>query len=177
MRLRPVPLEKSNRSSSAASRRLPRNGRDVQAASEAGAQLIAHISGGRPGYAVRLIEDPSALAFRSEKLGDLQPLLSSTRVRKFSYAEKLAGDRDAFRNALLLWLSFWRDVLLRAGGAATPSANTDRSQEIDSLGEAPAAFPRVAALCPISSRRSSASMPMSTRPPGRDPAPGLAKGK
>jgi hypothetical protein len=34
---------------------------------------------------------------------------------------------------LLLWLSFWRDVLLRAGGASAPPANIDRSQEIDAL--------------------------------------------
>ncbi len=133
VRLRPVPLEKVEPFVERRIAQAAADGKDIQAASEAGASLIAHISGGRPGYAVRLIEDPSVLAFRSEKLADLQPLLSGTRVYKFSYAEKLSGDKDAFRNALLLWLSFWRDVLLRAGGASTPSANTDRSQEIDSL--------------------------------------------
>jgi DNA polymerase-3 subunit delta' len=54
-------------------------------------------------------------------------------VDKFAYAEKLAKDKDAMRNVLLLWLSFWRDVLLRAGGASTPIANIDRAQEIESL--------------------------------------------
>lgn len=108
-------------------------GAEVPPGAEAGAQLIAHISGGRPGYAVRLLEDPAALAFRLEKLDDLQALLSSTRIRKFSYAEKLAGEKDGLRNVLLLWLSFWRDVLLRAGGSSTPPANIDRSEEIDSL--------------------------------------------
>jgi hypothetical protein len=34
---------------------------------------------------------------------------------------------------LLLWLSFWRDVLLQVGGAATPPANMDRSQQIEAL--------------------------------------------
>jgi DNA polymerase III subunit delta' len=133
LRLRPVPLEKVEPFVERRIQQARAAGIDVQPALEAGARLIAHISGGRPGYAVRLIEDASGLAFRSEKLGDLQALLSSTRVRKFSYAEKLASDKDSFRNALLLWLSFWRDVLLRVGGASTPPANLDRSQEIDSL--------------------------------------------
>jgi DNA polymerase-3 subunit delta' len=100
---------------------------------EAGARLIAHISGGRPGYAVRLLEDPAALAFRAEKLADLQDLLSATRARRFAYAERLAGDKDGLRITLLLWLSFWRDVLLCSGGAAMPPANLDRMSEIEAL--------------------------------------------
>jgi DNA polymerase-3 subunit delta' len=100
---------------------------------EAGARLIAHVSGGRPGYAVRLLEDPSALAFRAERLADLQSMLSGTRARRFSYAEKLAGDKEGLRSTLLLWLSFWRDVLLSVGGAATQPANIDRVQEINAL--------------------------------------------
>jgi hypothetical protein len=37
------------------------------------------------------------------------------------------------RANLLLWQSFWRDVLLRSGGASRPPANIDRVQEIESL--------------------------------------------
>lgn len=108
-------------------------GGTLPSGTEAGAKLIAHISGGRPGYALRLLDDPGALAFRLEKLNDLQALLAGNRMRKFAYAEKLALEKDALRNALLVWLSFWRDVLLRSGGSSTPPANIDRSQEIDSL--------------------------------------------
>jgi DNA polymerase-3 subunit delta' len=98
-----------------------------------GARLIAHVSNGRPGYALRLLQDPSALSFREEKLGDLHSLLPASRVDKFSYADKLAKDKDGIRTVLLLWLSFWRDVLLRVGGASTPIANIDRAQEIEFL--------------------------------------------
>ena len=104
-----------------------------QNADEDSARLIAHVSGGRPGYALRLWQDPSALAFRDEKLNDLQALLPATRVVKFAYAEKLAKDKEAMRNVLLLWLSFWRDVLLRSGEASVPLTNIDRAREIDSL--------------------------------------------
>ena len=99
------------------------------------ARLIAHISGGRLGYALRLMQDPSALEFRNEKLSEAQSFITAARVDKFAYAEKLFKDKDAMRNVLLLWLSYWRDVLLCAGGSAVPLANIDRTKEIESLAE------------------------------------------
>jgi len=101
---------------------------------EAGrASLLAQISGGRPGYASRLTTDESLLHTRSERLNDLQSLLKSTRVQKFSYADKLSKDKDAMRQALLFWLSFWRDVLLKASKAASPITNVDCMDQIDVL--------------------------------------------
>ena len=97
------------------------------------ARLISHVSGGRPGYALRLLQDPSALTTRAQKLDELRSLLPASRVDRFAYGEKLARDKDGMRSVLLLWLSFWRDVLLRAGGASTPLANIDRAQEIEAL--------------------------------------------
>ncbi len=97
------------------------------------ARLIAHISGGRLGYAIRLLNDPSALGFREERLNDARSLASAGRMDKFTYAEKLAKDKDTMRSVLSLWLSYWRDVLLCAGGAAAPLANIDRMKEIESM--------------------------------------------
>jgi DNA polymerase-3 subunit delta' len=102
-------------------------------AERAQAHLIAHVSGGRPGYALRLLKDESALEFRAERLADLGRLLTSTRVQKFNYAERLAKDKDAMRRTLLIWLSYWRDVLLRASGASTSIANIDQNETITSL--------------------------------------------
>ncbi|MGA7192289.1 MAG: DNA polymerase III subunit delta' [Anaerolineales bacterium] len=99
------------------------------------ARLNAHISGGRLGYALRLLSDPSALEFRNEKLNEAQSFITASRVDKFSYAEKLSKDKDSMRNVLLLWLSYWRDVLLRAGESSVPIANIDRAQEIESIAE------------------------------------------
>jgi hypothetical protein len=39
------------------------------------------------------------------------------------------------RQVVLIWLSYWRDVLLRAGGVSAPIANLDRVQEIEALAE------------------------------------------
>lgn len=97
------------------------------------AKLIAHLSGGRFGYALRLMENPSLLEKRETRLDDLQSLISASRVEKFAYADKLAGDKEAMRQAILVWLSYWRDVMLRAAQAETPLVNVDRNLEIEDL--------------------------------------------
>lgn len=97
------------------------------------ARLMAHVSGGCPGTALRLVEDKGALAYREEKLNELMALLPATRAQRFAYAEKLGKDKASMHAVLVLWLSFWRDVLWRAGGASTPISNLDRQQEIDAL--------------------------------------------
>lgn len=97
------------------------------------AKLVSHVSGGRFGYALRLIEEPALLERRTERLNDLQGLLSASRVEKFAYAEKLAKDKEFMRQAVLIWLSYWRDVMLRTARAATPLVNVDRNIEIEDL--------------------------------------------
>jgi len=125
MRLRPLPIE-------TVQAYLQERGAD-----EAKARLIAHLSGGRPGYARRLMQDKAALEFRQTRLDDLQKLLKSTRRECFAYAGKLTDRKneakERFRETLLLWLSFWRDVMLVAAKADAPPANVDRTDEIEVL--------------------------------------------
>ena len=121
LRLRPLKIEEVQRGLE--SRRI-----------EAGrAKLIAHISGGRFGYALRLIENDALLEKREERLNDLQTLISAARVQKFAYADKLSKDKDVMRQAVLIWLSYWRDVMLRTAQAETPLVNVDRNVEIEDL--------------------------------------------
>lgn len=96
---------------------------------------IAHISGGRFGYARRLLESESILDMREERLNDLQTLMSASRVEKFSYADKLAKDKDSMRQTILFWLSYWRDVMLRTAQAESPLVNVDRNLEIENIAE------------------------------------------
>jgi DNA polymerase-3 subunit delta' len=97
------------------------------------AKLISHLSGGRFGYALRLLEDESLLGKREERLNDLQSLISASRVEKFAYADKLSKDKESMRQAVLIWLSYWRDVMLQTAGAETPLVNVDRDLEIEEL--------------------------------------------
>jgi DNA polymerase-3 subunit delta' len=97
------------------------------------ARLIAHIAAGRPGYARRLAQDEALLQHREERLNDLLALLPASRVEKFKYAEQLSKDKNIMRQALLFWLSYWRDVMLRTANATTPLVNIDRNMEIEEL--------------------------------------------
>jgi hypothetical protein len=67
------------------------------------------------------------------RLEDLQKLLAANRRARFTYAESLGKDKDAFRNVLLMWLTYWRDVMLRAAKADAPPTNIDRTNEIEVL--------------------------------------------
>ena len=97
------------------------------------AKFLARLSAGRPGYALSLLEDESELELRREKIEEFKILLSASRVEKFSYAEKLAKDKDDFRKTLFLWLSLWRDVMLKTAGDQESIVNIDQRELIDTL--------------------------------------------
>jgi DNA polymerase-3 subunit delta' len=122
LRLRPLPVEALSQ------------GLQTHYALEAGqARLLAHVSGGRPGYAVRLSKEPELLEERRSRLGDLWVLLGSNRLERFSYVQAVREDKEALRNTLQTWSSFWRDVLLRTSGADTPLTNLDWADEIEQM--------------------------------------------
>jgi DNA polymerase-3 subunit delta' len=90
------------------------------------AELLAHLSGGRLGWAVRMLSDKQALKRRAKRLDALDQLISASIVERFRYAEKLARDPVATQETLNLWIGWWRDVLLLAAEAGAPLTNVDR---------------------------------------------------
>jgi DNA polymerase-3 subunit delta' len=124
LRLRPSPVDEVSRALQAS------QGLDLEQAG-----LLAHIAGGRLGYALRLSQDPDQLEQRRAWLDDHLRLLAASRVERFAYAEGLAKDKDTLRRALNTWLSLWRDVLLRSAGASASLANIDRESDIHSLAQ------------------------------------------
>jgi len=94
------------------------------------AALLAHLSGGRVGWAVAHLQDEPAMQRRSAVLTELRQLLGASHVTRFAYAEKLSKNRDSVSEVLVHWLSYWRDVLLAASGSNVPLANVDLQTEI-----------------------------------------------
>jgi DNA polymerase-3 subunit delta' len=91
------------------------------------ATLLAHLSGGRLGWAVRTLSDETALQRRARRLDDLDRLLKdASAIQRFRYAERLARDPVATLETLDLWIGWWRDVLLLAAGTDAPLTNVDR---------------------------------------------------
>jgi DNA polymerase-3 subunit delta' len=97
------------------------------------ARVLAHLSGGRPGYALYLHENPDLLEQRVLRLDDHQELLWSNRVARFAYAEGLGNDKEGFQETLKVWLSYWRDVLMQSTQSRMPLTNLDRAEEIKTL--------------------------------------------
>jgi DNA polymerase III subunit delta' len=124
LRLRPLSLEE-----------VSRGLQDRWGLTAEDSRLLAHIAGGRPGYALRLHRSPELLEQRKAWLDDHARMLDASRVERFAYAEALAKDRNVLGAALHVWVSLWRDVMIQASGAAAPIANLDRSEEVSDLAE------------------------------------------
>jgi DNA polymerase-3 subunit delta' len=99
------------------------------------ARLAAHLSSGRVGAAIRMVEDSAALSNRREQLEDFLSLLPAKRYERFRLAAKLTRNyQTARRNVaevLPIWLSYWRDVFVRASGASLPLVNIDLEAQVE----------------------------------------------
>jgi DNA polymerase III subunit delta' len=131
MRLRPLPVEQLEAA-------LLERGSPADQA-----HLLAHLSGGRAGSAIRMRDEKSEvgvqpwLEFRQQCLADLESLLKASRVERFAYAEKVTSrkteTKERFRNTLMVWLNYWRDVMISASGSSTPLVNVDHAASIAAL--------------------------------------------
>jgi DNA polymerase-3 subunit delta' len=97
------------------------------------ASRLAHISSGRPGLAIKYLQQPEQLEKRQHRLDDHIHLLSASYVERFDYAESLYKDKESILATLEVWLSFWHDVLLQTIGLSAPPVNLDHSAEISQL--------------------------------------------
>jgi len=105
------------------------------------AKLLAHISGGRPGFALQLLHDPDQLQRRNDWLEDITFLLRANHRERFAYCERnlysrkeeRTAIRERLNEALHVWLSYWRDVLITIWAANIPLINLDRTDQIQQL--------------------------------------------
>jgi DNA polymerase III subunit delta' len=100
------------------------------AAEEAG--RLAHLSGGRVGYALHLHQGRELMDRYNGWIDDLISLKSSSRRERFNYIEKnfRKREREVIHHILQAWLSFWRDVFLAAAGSSAPLANLMWEEQI-----------------------------------------------
>jgi DNA polymerase-3 subunit delta' len=96
------------------------------------AAAYAHLANGRPGMAIRLIDDTTIQQERTDRLEEFQKLFDCSIREKLLYSEQLAKNRDALRPILETWISFLRDILLVQQGRPAHIVNTDRVQEVNS---------------------------------------------
>lgn len=99
------------------------------------AALFAHLSNGRVGKAVRYSEQPESLEGRQVLLDDFERMLASNLRDRFTYAEKLGRDRDGVREALQVWFTYTRDLMLLVNGSNAEITNLDRQAALKALAE------------------------------------------
>ena len=100
------------------------------------ATLLARLSGGRPGWAIGAIDDPTFLAARETHLDLLSSVLATRSFARLPFADRLedsrslARTREAMATALATWTTWWRDVLVLRAGCAELVTGVDRLDEL-----------------------------------------------
>jgi DNA polymerase-3 subunit delta' len=97
------------------------------------AELLARLSGGRLGWAFRVLEEDRILQQREQDLAQLRALLSSNRVTRLDFAWKASRDPVDVRQMLELWTGWWRDLLLLCSNGEGSIINIDRLDELQLL--------------------------------------------
>mgnify|MGYP006287262893 CR=1 FL=1 len=97
------------------------------------ARTLAHIAQGRPGYALRLLDNPELFEQRQAWLDEHQELLPATIVQRFAYAERFKNDAQTFQKILHTWITLWRDIMLTSAGSTSALTNIDRQKDIERI--------------------------------------------
>jgi DNA polymerase III subunit delta' len=99
------------------------------------AALLAQLSGGRLGWALRAAQDETALQARTHALRTLETLIGADRVARFRFAEQATDkeNKDKLPELLGWWQSYWRDVLLSIESARVGLINRDHRHAIEQL--------------------------------------------
>ena len=98
------------------------------------AMEIARLSGGRLGWAIRALSEPDFLEERAGRMVAIEDAVQGGLEERFSCAADLAflfgENRQSARQALALWLEWWRDVMLVTEGVPELAANLSRMQTL-----------------------------------------------
>ncbi len=117
--LRPLPIETVERALS-----------ERWQVDPASARLLARLSGGRLGWAVRASADPKMLEARRAYLDELAEALCEGRAERLMRADHIAKDTEKLPELLEYWLGWWRDLLLVQSGDGNRITNVDREDRL-----------------------------------------------
>jgi hypothetical protein len=78
-------------------------------------------------------QDQSALDQRAEWLRVGEQMLYAKRVERFAFANAASKDRETLHDLLYVWLTFWRDLVIRTSNSSAPISNPDVNEELTTL--------------------------------------------
>ena len=91
---------------------LPVSSHEIKKAFPKAKDQIIHLANGRPGLAVRYLENPEILKEQSEVIGKLEELLRADLSQRYQYVEEISKNAPVARQILDTWLFWFRDLLL-----------------------------------------------------------------
>jgi DNA polymerase-3 subunit delta' len=97
------------------------------------AEKISRIADGRIGWALKTQSDTSILQTRQSQLTLLYDGLNSNRVGRFALADQIVKSPETIPDLLLIWLSWWRDMVLLKNDlqAVDSMSNIDQLDQIE----------------------------------------------
>jgi DNA polymerase-3 subunit delta' len=98
-------------------------------------ELLARLSGGRLGWAVRQSQLADGGADREALFQEWHQLLRGNRFTRFALAQKNSADREDARKTLQVWESFSHDLLLRTLSREAEVTNIDFQDPLQELAE------------------------------------------
>lgn len=120
------------------------------------AALLAHLSGGRIGWAVMAASNPTLVEKRARCLEMLESTLERGRTYRMQVADQLSQHPEDLPDILEVWLSWWRDVMLLSAGCEDENvANLDRIEVLHERAKrtgVTAAHSAIQALCATADR-------------------------
>lgn len=99
------------------------------------ANVIAHVSGGRPGMALNLAGNNDLWDERKLWLDYLHAALSGGIIERFALAERTSRDKNKLREGMRIWLTYWRDLMLASSGAHAPLTNLDYTEALQQVAQ------------------------------------------
>ena len=109
---------------------------DAYGVEAARATEIALASGGRPGWAVLAVQDPTLADVGEERAKQLLGLLTASRLERITAADALgerwSGHADDVRDTLQTWSDVWHDVLMVRSGLGERVRNPRMASQIAS---------------------------------------------
>lgn len=94
------------------------------------AKLLAHVSNGRTGLALKMMQDPEVIEKRSAWVNEFLRALPLNFRDRFAGVDGLTRNRDHLRLVLQTWLSLCRDILLCQNHQMDHLTNQDFESEI-----------------------------------------------
>lgn len=99
------------------------------------ANLLAHLSGGRIGWAIETLHAEDTMKERDDYVDLLEQLLSQPRRVRFKALDDFTRKKDQLEHILQIWQTYWRDAFLLAHGNPQWITNVDHQAQLAEIAQ------------------------------------------